>query len=396
MRAAIAVAFVLALAACSRQAPATATEAKAAPAKSPDTVTLDEAAQRSAGIRVEPAVERAMPEVVRANARITNDEERTWRVGAITDGRVVSVLVAPGDTVKEGQPLARLHSHEIHDSRAQYRNAVSEFQRAKAAVAYAVKARDRARRLLELKAASQQELEHAENDVRNAEAAQTNATNEVARHRAHLEEFLGIPAEDDGHDDEHDLIPVRAPASGTVLVRNVTQGAVVTPAHDMFVISNLQSLWAIAEVNEEHLRKLRPGMPVRVSVQAWDKEPFVGRIAKLGESLDPQTRTVKVRVAVPNQAGRLKPEMYANAEIDVGASRQAIFIATETTQEIRGEMVVFVRTTPTKFEARHVDTGRTIDRSVEIVRGLRPGELVAVSGAFILKSEYLKASLADE
>jgi cobalt-zinc-cadmium efflux system membrane fusion protein len=337
-----------------------------------------------------------MPEVVRANARITNDEEKTWRVGAITDGRVVTVLAAPGDLVEEGKPLARLHSHEIHDSRAQFRNAKSELQRAKAALAYAAKARDRARRLLELKAASQEQVEHAENDVRNAEAAETNAENELARHRAHLEEFLGVPAEDDGHDDENDLIPVRAPAAGTVLVRNVTQGAVVTPAIDMFVISNLSSLWAIAEVNEEHLGKLRPGMPARIYVQAWAQEPFAGRIAKLGESLDPQTRTVKVRVVVPNAAGRLKPEMYAAAEIDVGSSRPAIFVGADAPQEIRGETVVFVRTAPDRFEARHVDTGRTIGRSLEIVRGVRPGELVAVSGAFVLKSEYLKASLADE
>ena len=396
MKPAITIAAILAFTGCARNDRAPAATKAQPSAKTPDLVTLDEAGQRSAGIRVEPAVERAMPEVIRANARITNDEERTWRVGAITDGRVVKVLAAAGDSVREGQPLARLHSHEIHDSRAQYRNAVSELQRAKSAVAYAVKVRDRARRLLDLKAASQQEVDHAESDVRNAEAAQTNAENEVARHRSHLEEFLGIPAEDDGHDDEHDLIPVRAPASGTVLVRNVTQGSVVTPSNDLFVISDLRGLWAIAEVNEEHLRKLRPGIPARITVQAWSHEPFAGRIAKLGESLDPQTRTVKVRVAVPNAAGRLKPEMYATAEIDVGASRQAIFVSADATQEIRGETVVFVRAAPDKFEARHVETGGVIGRSLEIVRGLRPGELVAVSGAFVLKSEYLKSSLSGE
>ena len=75
---------VLALAGCSRSSPPPTAEAKAPPATSADTVTLNEAAQRGAGIRVEPAAERSMPEVVRANARLTNDEERTWRVGAIT------------------------------------------------------------------------------------------------------------------------------------------------------------------------------------------------------------------------------------------------------------------------------------------------------------------------
>jgi RND family efflux transporter MFP subunit len=391
------IAAALALAACSRTAPPSAAEAKApSAAKAPEGVTLDDAAQRGAGIRVEPAAERAIPEVVRANARITNDEEQTWRVGAITDGRVVSVLAAPGDVVEEGKALARLHSHEIHDSRALYRNAKSEQQRARAALDYAVKARDRARRLLELKAASQEQVEHAETEARSAEAALTTAGNEVARHRAHLEEFLGVSAEDDGHDDESDRIPVRAPASGTVLVRNVTQGSVVSPANDLFIISNLDSLWAIAEVSEEHLRQLRPGMPARIYVQAWEKEPFSGRIAKLGESLDPQTRTIKVRVAVPNKGRRLKPEMYATAEIDVGASRKAIFVVSEAAQEIRGQTVVFVRTGDKRFEARPVETGRAIDGALEIVRGLRAGEMVAVRGAFVLKSEYLKSTLADE
>jgi multidrug efflux pump subunit AcrA (membrane-fusion protein) len=404
MRTVLCVAAILTLSSCSRQEPSPAQAAGTPPpAAAPNFVTLDPATQRAAGIAVEPAAQRSIPETVRANARLTNDEDRTWRVGAITDGRVVYVMAAPGDFVEQGKPLARLHSHEIHDSRAQFRNAVSELQRAKATVAYAAKARDRARRLLELKAASQEQVEHAETELRNAEAAQATAETEVARHRAHLEEFLGVPAEQGGHQhqpgmesDENDLIPVRAPASGTVITRNVTQGAVVTPAVDLFVISNLETLWAIAEVNEEHLGKLRPGMPARVYVQAWSQEPFSGRIAKLGESLDPQTRTVKVRIVLPNKAGRLKPEMYATAEIDVGGSKQSIFVPAEAVQEVRGQAVVFVRVDEKRFEARPVETGRTIGGAIEVVRGIRPGETVASRGAFVLKSEHLKASLAGE
>jgi cobalt-zinc-cadmium efflux system membrane fusion protein len=161
-------------------------------------------------------------------------------------------------------------------------------------------------------------------------------------------------------------------------------------------VSDLSRLWAIAEVNEENLPKLRPGMPVRISVQAYGKQAFPGRIGKLGETLDPATRTVKVRVDLPNPGGKLKPEMYASTEIDLGGSETAVFVPQEATQEVRGQTVVFVRSGPARFELRPVQTGRTLDGDIEIVRGLNGGEAVAARGTFILKSEFLKASLAED
>ena len=389
------------LAGCGAQKTPPPTESKAA-APAGNTVVLDEAAQKSAGVTTDVAGERMLPETIRASARLTNDDNHTWRVGAVTEGRVVRVLAAPGDFVQAGTPLAAIHSHEVHDSRAQYRNSQTELMRATANVQYAQKARDRARRLLDLKAGSLEQLEHAEAELRNAEAALSTARTETERNHSHLVEFLGV-SEEGGHEhqpgaesDDRDLIPVRAPASGTVITRNVTPGAVVTPATDLFVLSDLSSLWAIAEVNEENLPRLRPGMPVRVQVQAWPNEPFSGRIGKLGEALDAATRTVKVRVELANRAGRLKPEMYATAEIDIGAGSSAVFVPEEATQEVRGQTVVFVRTAPAKFEVRPVETGRVVSGVVEIRRGLRAGEQVATHGAFVLKSEYLKAALAGE
>jgi membrane fusion protein, heavy metal efflux system len=399
------VVMMLFLVGCSRQEIPGTGVASSVPAKGsapPNVVALDAAAQRSAGVRVEKASERALPETIRASARLTNDENHTWRVGAITEGRVVQVLAAPGDFVEAGRPLARMHSHEVHDSRAQYQNAQTELVRASANHQYAQKARDRAKRLFELKAGSLEQVEHAEAELKNAEAALTTAQTEVERTKRHLIEFLGVP-EEGGHDhqpgtesDERDLIPVRSPASGTVLTRNVTPGTVVTPANDLFVLSDLSSLWAMADVNEEYLAKLRVGMPVRVSVVAWPDRPFPGKIGKIGESLDASTRTVKVQVDLLNRSERLKPEMYATAEIGIGTSKPAVFVPEEATQEVRGQKVVFVRTGPDHFEVRPVETGRTLDGAVEIRRGVCAGEPVATSGTFILKSEYLKATLSGE
>jgi cobalt-zinc-cadmium efflux system membrane fusion protein len=403
-----AILVMLLAAACGRRpaAPAAATAGPepAAAKGAANSVALDAAGQRSAGVAVELVRVRSLPEVIRATARLGNDENRTWRVGAITDGRVVRVLANAGDMVRQGQVLARLHSHDIHESRAEYQKALAELARANADQALAERRRDRARRLLDLKAGSQAELEHAETELKNAQSRIATAQAEVDRTRTHLTEFLGIPAGNPVHpgalphgaEDDREFIPVIAPASGVVLARGITPGTVVTPANDLFVISDLATLWANADVNEEFLPRLRPGMPARIFVQAYGREAFSGRVGKLGEAFDPQTRMVRVRIDVPNRGGRLKPEMYASAEIEIGGSRPSVFVPEEATQEVRGETVVFVRTAPDRFEVRPVQLGNLVNGAFEVAAGLKPGDAVAVRGTFILKSEYLKASIAEE
>ncbi|MBS1856076.1 MAG: efflux RND transporter periplasmic adaptor subunit, partial [Acidobacteria bacterium] len=383
--------------------PAQSTAAPA-PQKDSATVTMDPAVQKSAGIVVEEAPLRSLPQVIRATARLSNDENQTWRVGAITDGRIVRVLANPGDTVAPGAVLARMHSHDIHESRAAYQKAQMELARTRSEEAFAQRARDRAKRLYDLKAGSQEQYERAETELKNSQTMVANAQVELDRTRNHLTEFLGVPADNPPHpgplphdrEDETEFIPVTTPAGGTVISRAVTPGTVVTPANDLFIVSNLSSLWAIAEVNEEYLPRLRPGMPARIYVQAYGRESFSGRIGRLGEAFDPTTRTVKVRIDLPNRGGRLKPEMYASAEIEVGGSEPAVFVPQGAIQEVRGENVVFVRTAADRFEVRALELGRTLDGSFEVLRGLKPGERVATRGAFVLKSEYLKAALAGE
>ncbi|MEO8596158.1 MAG: efflux RND transporter periplasmic adaptor subunit [Candidatus Solibacter sp.] len=401
-------AFVLALmaAGCGKKdPPAPSSPAAAAePPKEPAVVVMEPAVQQSAGITVEAAPVRSLPQTVRATARLTTDENQTWRVGAITDGRIVSVLANPGDHVARGAVLARLHSHDIHESRAAYQKAQMELARARSEEGYATRVRDRAQRLYDLKAGSLEQAEHAETELKNVQTMVASANVEVERAKGHLVEFLGISPEapphpgemPHDHDDEAEFIPVTAPAAGIVLSRAVTPGTVVTPANDLFVISNLSSLWAIAEVNEEHLSKLRPGMAARIYVQSYGQEAFAGRIGRLGEAFDPATRTVKVRIDLPNRGGRLKPEMYATAEIEIGGSAPAIFVPQEATQEVRGETVVFVQTAPNRFEVRALQLGRTLGGAIEVVRGLKGGERIATRGAFVLKSEYLKSSMAGE
>jgi cobalt-zinc-cadmium efflux system membrane fusion protein len=123
---------------------------------------------------------------------------------------------------------------------------------------------------------------------------------------------------------------------------------------------------------------------------------FGGQIVELGPQLDPATRTLTVRVLVPNNDGRLRPEMYATAEIARGASRSALFVPEVSVQNLNGNRVVFVRRPNSEFEARPVKSGASVNHEVEIVEGLKDGEEVVTAGAFVVKSQFLTRSLAQE
>lgn len=164
----------------------------------------------------------------------------------------------------------------------------------------------------------------------------------------------------------------------------------------MFEISDLSRLWVMAEVNEESLASVKTGMPAKVYVQAYGDQAFPGRVGRIGDKLDPATRTVPVRVDVGNPAGRLKPEMYATIELETGRSAPSLFVPNEAFQELRGRQVVFVRTNDSRFEARPVQAGAAALDGHLITSGLKAGEQVVTRGSFILKSEFLKASMAEE
>lgn len=395
---------LLLLGACTpkTEAPAAAAKKEDKKAGEPGEVHLDQELRKTAGIVVVGVEKRNMPTTLRVIGRLTPDEEKTHKAAAITDGRIMKVLVKVGDRVTAGQVLARMHSHDIHEARSEYQKAKVELARLESQRGYAEKSRDRVKRLLDLKAASQEQLEHAESELRNTLAAIEAAKAELIRTRVHIEEFLDVSADDPpGHkpgdlDHDDDLIPVKAPAAGIVLSRSANMGTVVKPGDDLFVISELSSLWMMAAVPEESLGKVRAGMNAQVFVRAFDDRPFPGRITRIGDQLDAETRTVQARIVLANANGQLKPEMYATAEIVSGGSEEALYVPQESVQELNGHAIVFVQTAEDKFVARAVETGARMGGLVAIRSGLDASNRVAARGAFVLKSQMLKSTLVEE
>ncbi|MDZ4801651.1 MAG: efflux RND transporter periplasmic adaptor subunit [Bryobacteraceae bacterium] len=389
------------LAGCGSREPAKAEAkegSKAADKKKAGEITLTEESQKTAGIQTVAVKPERLSETLQATGQFTVNEDQTWSVGALLDGRIVSVAARVGDRVKAGAVLARIHSHEVHDARAAYKSADLELARAKMAEGYALRLRDRARRLFDLKAGSQQELDAAEAGLRNAQSAVRDADVKVEKERTHIVEFLEIPIQEEVHSgaDEDDYVPVKAPAAGMVIERKATPGTVVSSGNEIFRITSTESLWMMANVNEADLGQLRIGQAVRILVRAFPNRPFRGKILRLGEQLDATTRTLQVRVFVENPGNILKPEMFATAEIESGDTREALFVPDSAAQDLNGSRVVFVRTGPQTFEPRSIEVVRTMNNTMEVAAGLKAGDIVVVKGSFVLKSQLLKSSLEEE
>ena len=369
------------------------TEAKEA---SPDQLTLSSQAQAEQKIEVAPVELGTAVVSQRARGHIALPDNATWRVGVVAEGRVEDVYFNLGDAVRKGQVLARIHSHEVHDIRADYANAVAERARLQAAEALAQTNYDRSQRLYALKAESVSQVETAKQELVNAQSATREADTIVLREQTHLAEILGVQADVlvDNSDDA-DLIPVKAPAGGRVLQKNVTPGSTISPSTDAFVIGDLSRLWMLASVDAATLPKLHLGQTATVTLPDASDATYAGRITNLGQEFDPVTRLIEVRIEIQNPDDRLRPEMLATAEFATGAGSPAVLVPQEALQQINGQDVVFVRTATDRFRVQAVQTGENVRSKVRILHGLSPGEAVITHGSFIAKSQLLKSTIGD-
>lgn len=357
-------------------------------------VVIDDRDAEAAGIAVAPvrAVERREP--LRASGVVAFDERRTARIGARLEGVVADVYVQAGDRVGDGAMLAALHSHVVHDAWADYFRALAERQRAEAELAFARTAESRAAQLVADRALSPQELERARADRIAAEQAAAAAAADLTRVEQELGHY-GLTPRPDANPREDDLVPIRTPVAGAVVERHASPGAAVMPGTPLFVVSDLSRVWIDAEIDEALVGRLEVGSPVTFTTGAYGDEVFEGRLAAIGDVVNPATRRVTLRVEADNPGGRLKPNMFVALTISTGTPRQVLVVPSRAVQTLDGEPVVFVRS-GTTFVRRPVAIGLEIDDEVAIERGLSEGELVATAGAFLLKSEIAGPPPGDE
>jgi len=361
-----------------------------------DEVTLTAQTQSEQKIEVSPVERGAAVLMHRAKGRIALPDNATWRVGVLAEGRVEKVYFNLGDYVAKGQVLARMHSHDVHEARAAYLNAVAERSRLQAAEALAQTNYGRSQRLYTLKAESVSQVENAKQELTNASSATHEADNNVHREESHLREILGVSPNASSTDSEDaNLIPIKAPASGRVLQKNVTPGATVSMSTDAFVLGDLSRLWMLASVDAATLAKLHVGQSATVSLADEPDAIYSGKITNLGQEFDPTTRLMQVRIEVRKPDSRLRPEMLANAEFSTEGGTPSLFVPQEAIQQVNGEDVVFVRLAVDRFRVQAVTTAENMRGRVRITQGLTANDEVITRGSFLAKSQLLKSSIGD-
>ncbi len=397
--------FLFVCGGCSSGPPAPA-EAVPPPTE-PDIVHLDRSVMEKGLVTIGEVISTRLPEILKVAGRVGVDENHTATVGAITEGRIVRILANVGDQVHARQDLAHLHSREAHMARAGYAKAQARLNQLQAELDYSRKLRERVENLYKLKAASLEQLQRAETDLRQAEMAVVVARAELGSIEEQLRE-LGVTAEgafeeyghgqtaEPGEYDEGEVISVTAPLKGSVLKRMVSAGSVVTPADDLFVISDLSRLWVVAAMPEKYLPMIKVGQDVSLTVRAYGQRPFPARITLVGDVLDPVTRTAQVRCVLDNSSGELKPEMYATIMFELEQSESSLMVPAAALQDINGQPSIFVSLGADRFRAVSVRPGRKSGDMLAIAGDIKPGDRIAVDGSFLLKSELLKSSMAAE
>jgi cobalt-zinc-cadmium efflux system membrane fusion protein len=339
-------------------------------------------------LRIEPVRQQTFPtdEVV-APARVTINPNRISRVLPPVQGRILKVLVKLGDSVTEGQPLVTMDSPDADAAISTYLQTDATLRQAKVTLAKAETDLQRARNLLQYQAISEKDALAAQNDVATARAALE--TVEAARVQALRKlALLGLKPTD-----LQQALVVAAPIAGVVTDIAVTPGdyrAAVSSAADvttpLMSIADLSTVWVSSDVPEPFMRLIRIGESVEITFVAYPGETFAGRVARVGSTLDAQTRTLRVHVDLPNQQRRFVPEMFGTIRYAGPPRAMPVVPAAAIVQEY-GRSEVFVERGPGQFERRMVTTGvRTGDR-VAITSGLDVNSRVVVDGAILLRGQ---------
>jgi cobalt-zinc-cadmium efflux system membrane fusion protein len=191
------------------------------------------------------------------------------------------------------------------------------------------------------------------------------------------------------------LVTVRAPLTGKVLDLSVVPGEFRNDASaSLMTIADLSTVWVASDVPESYIRFIQLGEPVEISLVAYPGETFTGRVMRIADTVDPQTRTVKVRAEMQNPQGRFRPEMFGSIHHIESTQLTPVLPASAV---IQGEphSVVFVEQSPGRFRQTEITIGKRMGDQVPILSGLTAGARVVIDGAMLLKGQ-LPSSAAPE
>ena len=332
-------------------------QASDSPEMKSGTVNVSPEKQQLVGIRTARAEVRSLVKKIRTVGIVTSDETKVAQVFTKVEGWIEKLFVNyTGKLVEKGQPLFTLYSPDLIATQDEYLLALQ----AKESLASSS--------LQEIRAGSASLLETTRRrlslwDISDEQIAELQKSRQPKK-----------------------TLTFFSPSSGFVIKKDAVQGMKVMPDKELYTITDLSVVWVNADIYEFDLPYVRVGQRATITLSYFPNRPFTGRVSWISPVLDEKTRTIKVRLEFSNPDFSLKPEMYANVEINVDAGK-GVAVPDEAVLDSGLRKVVFLDKGEGRFEPREVKLGGKFDSYYEVLSGLSPGERILASASFLLDSE---------
>jgi Cu(I)/Ag(I) efflux system membrane fusion protein len=339
-----------------KKAPKGKKAAKKAAEHEPTTITISQDKLQLIGVRTAIASLRPLGREIRTVGKVDVDETRLAYVNTKITGWVRKLFIDyTGQPVEKGQPLLAIYSPDLVSAQEEY--------------------------LLALRSRKE-----APGEFRELAESQDSML-ESSRRRLLLWDITpGQIEELEQTGKPQTEMTILAPISGIVLEKMVLDGAYIMPGMNLYKIADLSTVWIIADIYEYELPFVRVGEKARVDLSYTAGRSLTATVSYISPTLDPMTRTAKVRLAVPNPGLMLKPEMFVTVELMAGAGSR-LAVPAEAILDSGLRQILYVEKKPGVYEMRAVTVGARGGGYVEIIRGVRSGERVVTSGNFLIDSE---------
>ncbi|MFZ6844194.1 efflux RND transporter periplasmic adaptor subunit [Undibacterium sp. RuTC16W] len=296
---------------------------------------------------------------------IEADAARLIKITPPVSGRIIQMYKTLGDSVKIGDPLFSIDSADMA-------LAYSDASKTQTALSLARRNLQRQKELADAEISARKDYEQAESDF-------LQANSDAERTRARLSQLGTSLSAGAGHHYQ-----LRSPIAGKVIELTGSQGSFWNDANvPLMTIADLSTVWLVANVQEKDASLLFMGQTAKIILNAFDNDVVEGKVRYIGDILDPETRTIKVRVAIDNRSGRFKPGMFAKVILSGSAHRASAIPLTALVQNGFNTRV-FVEKSPWNFEPRIIKTGAQIGDKIEVVSGLQSGERIVIKEGVLL------------
>ena len=349
--------------------------------------------QRANGVELRRAEVREFESLLHVTGTVSADRARVARIRPLARGVVDRVFVQLGERVETGDPLVSYDNIDLGLAIGEFLAADADLRGTRTALEVSETILARSQEMLKVEAVARTEHDLLEAEFQSALAMVSSAEALVSKFEEQLHRF-GLTeddlerlkqADDTGYHRTVSQATLHAPAPGIVTNYDVGSGEVIDPSSELITITDMSSVWVLANVNERDLNAVRVGKPVSIRVATYPGESFLGRIAYTGDTVRQETRTALVRCVASNPRSRLKLGMFATVDIPSGSVYRSLAVPSAAIQEVDGHSVVFLRRTDVEFEQREVETGLEADGWVEVSGEVSAGDRVIASGSAFAK-----------